>query len=305
MSNRIGRAYPRPEHRVRHASGTGAVGDGRRMIGLAAAVAAGTAVDVLRLRGARQRNIGRAAEPGRIDLTVFPSDPTLVDGKPLELLALGDSGMAGVGVERPKESLAAQIAARVTVSTGRPVRVVSRARAGARTHDVLVDQLAVDGRPDVVVLLVGTNDVIHLTRTRRLAEDTVNLLARLHLLDAPVVMTSLPEFGAMRAVPGGLRLVLQTRAVQVRRVHGRAAKNVHGVDLVDVEGILGREFVRDAALLSQDRFHPSPAGYSRIADVLAPAVTAAVESVNGTDGTGGSHGPSAWSPTWSSRGRAA
>lgn len=263
------------------------------MIGLVAAVAAATAVSVLRLHVARMRYKGRAAEPGRIDLTVFPTDPTLIDGKPLQLLALGDSGMAGVGVERPIESLPAQIAARVAAATGRPVHVVSRARAGARTHEVLLDQLSVDPRwPDVVVLLIGTNDVTHLIPTSHLAEDTVNLLARLHRLDAPVVMSSLPEFGAMRAVPRGLRLVLQTRAIQARRVHRQAALNVEGVDLVDVRGILGHEFVRDATLLSPDRFHPSPAGYSRIADVLAPAVTAAIVSRSREDGAERSDRPS-------------
>jgi lysophospholipase L1-like esterase len=241
-----------------------------------AAVAAG--VSALQLHQARRRYGSQASHPGTIDLTIAPSDPTLTDGKPLELLALGDSGMAGVGVTQPAAALPAQIAQRVAARTGRPVHVVSHAQPGARTYDVLTKQLTPGlGLPDVVVLLVGANDVTHLTRPRQLAEDTANLLARLHRLGAPVVMSSLPEFEAMRSVPIVLRAVLRLRAVLVRRVHVRAVLDAGTcIDLVDVRGLVGREFLTNADLMSPDRFHPSEAGYSRIAEVLAPAVLAAV-----------------------------
>ena len=244
-------------------------------VSVTAAVAGASA---LQLHEALRRYQSQVIYPGGIDLTVIPQDPTLADGKPVELLALGDSGMAGVGVTQPAEALPALIAQRVAASTGRPVHVVSHAQAGARTHDVLTKQLALyPEKPDVVVLLIGTNDLTHMSRIPQLADDTASLLARLHRLGAPVVMSSLPEFGAMRAVPRLLRTAPRTRAVLVRRIHERAALDAgHGVDLVDVRGPLGREFLTDIALMSPDRFHPSAAGYSRIVDVLAPAVTAAV-----------------------------
>lgn len=248
------------------------------VLSLAGITAAAAGVSAFQVQAARIRYGSQASQPGTIDLTVTPPDPSLADGKPIELLALGDSGMPGVGVAQPTAALPALIAQRVAASTGRPVHVVSHAQPGARTRDVLTTQLALDlGKPDVVVLLVGTNDVTHLSRSRQLAEDTAYLLARLHRLGAPVVMSSLPEFGAMRAVPAALRAALRLRAVPVRNTQSRAALEAGGgVDLVDVRGLVGREFLTNSDLMSPDRFYPSEAGYSRIADALAPAVIAAV-----------------------------
>jgi lysophospholipase L1-like esterase len=251
---------------------------GGPVLSMLGVTAAAVGISAVQVREARRRYQNRAIYPGAVELTVVPQDPTLADGKPVELLALGDSGMAGVGVTQPAETLPALIAQRVAASTGRPVHVVSHAQAGARTHDVLVDQLALDvGRPDVVLLLIGTNDVTHLSRTRQLADDTALLLSRLHNVGAPVVMSSLPEFAAMRAVPLLFRVALRTRAVQVGRVQRRAVLEAgSGVSFVDVKGPLGPEFVTDLSLVSPDRYHPSRDGYARIADVLAPAVCVAL-----------------------------
>ena len=237
------------------------------------------------VRLARRRYRG-APTVGPIDVTVPPPDPTLADGRPLELLAVGDSGMAGVGVGREPDTLPVQIAARVAARTGRPVHVVSRARSGARTRDVLQDQVAVDrSRPDVVVLMVGTNDVTHPTTTWFLADETGALLSRLQDLGAPVVMSSLPEFRAMRAVPLIPRTLLRARAAMVRRLHRRATGDRVGVVLVDVLGLVGEEFVHDTTKMSADHFHPSAAGYARIADVLAPVVALAAVPESATIGT--------------------
>lgn len=278
MSDRQTVGWASREQGTAHERGRSAGVGGGPARSLLAVTAAAAGVSALQLHEARRRYRSRAIYPGAIDLTVVPQDPTLADGKPVELRALGDSGMAGVGVTRPASALPALIAQRVAASTGRPVHVVSHAQAGARTQDVLVKQLALDlGKPDVVVLLVGTNDVTHMSPTRQLAGDTALVLSRLHSIGAPVVMSSLPEFGAMRAVPPLLRTALRTRAALVGRIHRRAVLEAGGgVNLVDVRGLLGREFLTDPSLVSPDRFHPSRAGYSRIADVLAPAVIAAV-----------------------------
>lgn len=231
----------------------------------------------LQIRLARRRYRRAMVSAGSIDRTLLPEDRVFWDGRPLEMVALGDSGMAGVGVSRPDDSLPALIASRVAAETGRPVHVVSLGRSGARTRDVLREQVPlVTGRPDVVVLLIGTNDVTHLSRQGTLSEDTERLLGHLNGLGVPVVMSSLPEFRAMRAIPPLVRAGLVVKARDVTRVQLRAADHARNVRLVDVRQMVGREFVADLSNMSTDLFHPSAAGYGRIADALAPAVTEAL-----------------------------
>ena len=256
-------------------------------------ISALSASTVLRAGLARRRYRASVVQPGPIDVLVTPPDGAAPETPPIELLALGDSGMAGVGVTRRIDALPCQVALRVAAVTRRPVHVVSHARAGARTRDVLVHQVGVDaGTPDVVLLLVGTNDVMHLTPRHRLATDTTNVLAALARMGAPVVMSSLPELGVMRALPGVLRVALGSRAWTVRKLQTAAVRDARGdIALVDVRGLVGREFTRDRTLMSGDRFHPSSVGYALIAEALAPVAVAAVPRLDsfvpeGADATG-------------------
>jgi len=130
-----------------------------------------------------------------VDVTVAPSGGALISETAVEMAAFGDSAMAGVGVHHVEDFLPVQLAHRVADSAGRPVHVIGYARSGARTVDVLTQQLPrVRREPDVSVLLVGTNDVIGVTTPVTLTRSSRALLDALVSLGAPVVMSSLPKF---------------------------------------------------------------------------------------------------------------
>ena len=225
----------------------------------------------------RQFGVSPAVAP--VDVTVAPSDGGLTTAATVELAAFGDSGMAGVGVHRVEDSLPVQLAQRVADSTGRRVHVIGYARSGARTIDVLTRQVPqVRGEPDVSVLLVGTNDVISLTTPATLTHSSRALLDALVSLGAPVVMSSLPKFQAMRVLPQPLKAAVLGYGALVGAVQRRATAMQPRVRLVDVVGTVGSEFVTDAGLMSADSFHPSAAGYGRIADALATQVLSVLEA---------------------------
>lgn len=243
-------------------SGTGGLGR--------ASGSTGATLTRSRISGHRRR-LGPAPEVHRVDLTVAPAAGARADAAVLELAAFGDSAMAGVGVDRLSDVLSVQVAQRLADATGAPVHVVGYARSGARTLDVLTRQMpAVRRRPDVAVLVVGTNDVIHATPPLTLVRTWEALLDALESLGAPVVMSNLPEFRAMRMLPRPLMVAARGYGGVVGALQSRAAVGRPRVRLVDVAGAVGQEFVDDPATMSADFFHPSGAGYARIADVLTP-----------------------------------
>ena len=131
------------------------------------------------------------------------------------------------------------------------------------------------------MLLIGTNDVTHLTPPGVLARTSEQLLDALVALGWPVVMCSLPEFRAMTALPHPLVDAAAAYATVVRRVQQRAVLGRPAVELVDVRAAVGQAFVRDTATMSADGFHPSSIGYGLIADALAPSVVRAVSCGRG------------------------
>jgi lysophospholipase L1-like esterase len=217
--------------------------------------------------------------PALVDVTVMPSAEALRSGAPVvEIAAFGDSAMAGVGVHHLEEALPVQLAYRVAESLGRPVHVVGYARSGARTIDVLTEQVPlVRHPPDVSVLVVGTNDVTGVTMPARLFRTSRALLDALESLGASVVMSSLPRFRSMRRLPHPLMEVAIGYGAVVGAIQRRAAAMRPHVRLVDVGGAVGPEYFADVTTLSADAFHPSALGYGRIADALVPAVLAELE----------------------------
>jgi lysophospholipase L1-like esterase len=219
------------------------------------------------------RRYGASPALAPVDVTVAPSGRALIGETAVELAAFGDAAMAGVGVHHVDDSLPVQLAQRVADATGRRVHVVGYALSGARTIDVLTQQLpGVRHTPNVSVLMVGTNDVTGVTPPARLARSARALLDALVSLGAPVVMSSLPHFRAMRLVPHPLMEAVLVYGAVVGAVHRNAAAMRPLVHLVDVGAAVGPEFVNDEGTMSADLFHPSAAGYGRIADALLPAV---------------------------------
>jgi lysophospholipase L1-like esterase len=231
-----------------------------------------------------RRRYGAPPAVDQVDVTVAPTGGAPIGAMVVEIAAFGDSAMAGVGVHQLEDALPVQLAQRVADSTGRPVRVVGYARSGARTIDVLARQVPLVRRvPDVSVLVVGTNDVTGLTPPASLIRFSGALMDALESLGAPVVMSSLPEFRAMRLMPHPLMEAALGYGAVVDAVQRLAAADRPLVRLIDVRRALGSQFY-DEGTMSADAFHPSAVGYGLIAEVLLPAVL----SVLGSAQLGGS-----------------
>lgn len=194
-------------------------------------------------------------------------------GEPLRLAWLGDSTGAGIGASGAE----AAVVSRVARDLGRSVELRVLARSGARTGDVLAEQLPrlpeIDA--DVVVLAVGGNDVTHLT-SQPLFERQYELLLEAIRTFQPseIVSVGIGDFGTVPRIPEPLRSLVSWRGRALDELIRRATAR-YGVDYVDLYGETGPVFaVSPGRYYARDGFHPNDLGYrvwaEAILDVLRP-----------------------------------
>lgn len=198
-------------------------------------------------------------------------------GPAVKIALLGDSSAAGYGVDHVEDTTGARIAASVSAAVHRRVYLGSFAVVGAQTRDLdaqLTRALAIE--PHVAIIMIGANDVTH---GRRPAESVRLLRAavqRLRKADVEVVVGTCPDLGTIEPLAPPLKQV--ARKMSRRLAAAQAITVVEaGGRTVSLASILGREFTQLPGLLfGPDRFHPSAAGYSRLASVLVSPTLAAL-----------------------------
>lgn len=200
----------------------------------------------------------------------FPGPST---GRPLRMVVMGDSTSTGVGTRRVGQTYAAALARRL--ARRGPVELLVTGRAGAEAADVVAEQLplALAARPDLVLVLVGANDVTHLTPTvvyRRNIRTILDALA-----GTPTVIAGVPELGIVPAISKPLRDLASWRGHRFTAVIRSCARGRSRVRFVNLGRLTGPVFGADPAkAFSSDQFHPSPDGYAFWVAALAPAVEA-------------------------------
>jgi lysophospholipase L1-like esterase len=201
-----------------------------------------------------------------LDGHVGPDDPT-----PLRVLWLGDSTAAGVGADTPEGALPRQVAA----ALDRPVHLRVLARSGARVRDVLADQLPrvaeLDVAPDLVIVSVGANDVVHLTRRRTFRRQYAAMLAA--FAGTRVVVLGIPDMASALVLGQPLRAAAGAQARIVDRWIRTTAASFPDVHHIDISA---RAHTRPAEHLSLDRYHPNDAGYGIWAGIVAATLVGLV-----------------------------
>lgn len=203
-----------------------------------------------------------------------------LDGDPVQLLVLGDSVAAGLGAERRKETLGGRLAKGMARRMRRPVRLRTAAVVGAESPD-LAAQLAglPDGyAPHVAVIVVGGNDVTHRLPIAVSTQHLRDTILHLRRQGTEVVVGTCPDLGALRPVPQPLRRLISSVSRRLAEAQAETARSA-GARPVDLRRAVGPMFFDDPdAMFSLDRFHPSPLGYRRTAEVLLPAACLATEA---------------------------
>lgn len=195
-------------------------------------------------------------------------------GEPLQMVVLGDSSARGLGVDAPHETVGAIIATAVAAFAGHPVELRNFSVVGAVSAD-LPDQIELvrEGAvPQLAVIMVGANDVTKRTPRAAAVRSLIEAVDELRELGAEVVVGTCPDLGVVRPVAQPLRLLAQHWSRDLAAAQTVAVVE-HGGRTVSLGDLLGPEFkATPKVMFSSDQFHPSAAGYARVAAALLPSV---------------------------------
>jgi lysophospholipase L1-like esterase len=195
----------------------------------------------------------------------------------LRLVLLGDSAAIGVGVEWLSETVGGQLArmlAEGTPETGeRHVLLSSVGVAGSRSTDLAtqVARALLGDKPDVAVVLIGTNDAVGLRVPEEAADHLGAAVRRLRDAGVEVVVDTCPDLGAIRSIAPPLRQIAGLLGRRMARAQAKAVVEAGGT-VVELGRETGAVFRADEGTLCYDGYHPSADGYRVWAHALYPAV---------------------------------
>lgn len=195
----------------------------------------------------------------------------------LKFAVLGDSIAYGQGASKPDDTIGARLAAALNRSGQAAelgVFAVPRARSDALGGQV---RLAVNWGSRVALIIVGANDLTHFVPTQQAARQLGDAVRELRTSGTQVVVSPAPDLSVVPWVPAQMRDLVKNASAALRRAQTEAAF-AEGARVVDLGRAMSSVFAADAGMFSDDRFHPSSAGYEVIAAGLLPAVAAAAAS---------------------------
>lgn len=200
-----------------------------------------------------------------------PESGTFGEGRPIRLVGIGDSIIAGVGASTLSRALIGATASSLADLLDAEVRWHAVGKSGARSLDILekyVPRLPAEPA-DVFVVSVGVNDVTGLVSQSDWETQIARLLEALksHSPQATIAFSGLPPLGQFPLLPQPLRFTFGVRA----RSFDLAARDV--VQRVPDAIHVPLDFEADPDGFSNDGFHPSEASYAIYGKMMADAVS--------------------------------
>jgi lysophospholipase L1-like esterase len=188
-------------------------------------------------------------------------------GKPIRLLAIGESTVCGVGLASGDESVAATTARALTRMTGRPTRWRAEGLSGATVRDArkqLLPRVAPEPA-DLLIVAFGVNDATAYRSPATFAEELAELVTALRsrVGDAAVVVGGVAPLNRFPALPWPLRSVLGWRSAALQA----AADHLSGrLPRVVVERFT---IPFEPGLFACDGFHPNRRAHALWGEELA------------------------------------
>jgi lysophospholipase L1-like esterase len=196
---------------------------------------------------------------------------------PLRLLVLGDSIAYGTGALRAEDTLGRRLSSELAAD-GFDVELRVLAVPGAVSSDLAAQvRRAEQFDADLAVVVIGANDLARFLPPEPAAAALAAAVTALRARGADVVVVPAPDMSMVPFVPPAFRSLVRAACAQLQQRQAAAVEAAGGW-VAGVAAEVAGAFTADPAMFSADRFHPSSAGYARIAAALAPSVLAAARA---------------------------
>lgn len=198
-------------------------------------------------------------------------------GRTIRCLVIGDSAAVGYGMTTSDTTPTGLLGMGLAHMLDAQVEMQCHAKVGAQSSDLKAQIERAKGfKPDVAVIVVGTNDVTHRVPPRTSVRLLAEVVTQLAADGCEVVVGTCPDLGTVRPILQPLREVARrwSRHLARQQTIAVVAAGGRAVSLGDLLAGLSKE--HHAAMFGDDRFHPSVAGYANMVSVLMPAVAASL-----------------------------
>ncbi|RZI44364.1 SGNH/GDSL hydrolase family protein [Herbaspirillum sp. HC18] len=194
-------------------------------------------------------------------------------GEPISLLALGESPVAGVGVETHEEGITGQFALALSTRIRRPVRWRACGKNGVTASEALeeVVPLIPEQPVDIALVAFGVNDTTAFRPVTRWRNDLHAVVKAVEARCSPglIVLSGVPPLRYFPALPQPLRWVMGLKSNVLDLAVRELAAELPGVCYVPP--MLD---TTDRAMMASDGYHPSAKGCAFWAQLLAEAAAA-------------------------------
>ena len=190
---------------------------------------------------------------------------------PLRFVVLGDSIAYGTGARHVEDTLGRLVSAALTAE-GFDVDLHVAAVPGAQSAQLPTQVRRVEPLgADLALIVIGANDLARFVPPDAAAAELGSAVSVLRAGGTDVVVVPAPDMSSVPFVPPAFRAAVQA-ACSVLQQHQARVVEAAGGRVADIGDVVGRAFAADPGMFSGDRFHPSTAGYARIAAALIPHV---------------------------------
>jgi len=200
-------------------------------------------------------------------------------GEQLSYVMMGDSTSIAQGGDYSK-GIAVETA-QFLAKNNKQVSLYNTGVSGARSKDIEQNQLqdALDAKPDLVMIVVGSNDATHLTSNSEVKESiqaTIDALIQQNC-NVKIILTGSAGMGVVPRLPQPVRFIVGLKVNSLNNTFQEIVQD-NSLTFAPIAKETSPIFKRDRSLFAKDNFHPNTEGYQVWIPTLTNAINASLES---------------------------